>query len=80
MDIAKNGVYCATLRYSIQLSPQVRFAGALIRFFAGTRDLAIFDLAFRRAEHKLNMPAVLARMADDARSCLRDRHILCFSR
>src|SRR5438309_11845774 len=50
-----------------ELAP-VRFAGALIGRFAGPRDCAIFNLAFRRAEHKLNVSAVLAGMAHDARS------------
>src|SRR6478672_969917 len=46
----------------------LRLAGALIGLFAGTRDRAIFDFASRRAEHKLDVSAVLAGMADDART------------
>src|ERR1700739_116747 len=46
-----------------------RFAGAFVGFFAGASDCAVFNLALRRAEYKLDVPAVLARMADNARSC-----------
>src|SRR5258708_40155080 len=48
------------------------FAGALVRLFAGTRHSAVFNFPVGRAEHKLNVPAMLARMADNAR-CARWR-------
>jgi hypothetical protein len=68
----REGTYlCGTdLRYSLfcpGITP-VRFAGALIGLFAGPRDCAIFNLAFSRAERKLDVSAVLAGMAHDARS------------
>src|SRR6478672_13358583 len=46
----------------------LRLAGVLICLFAGPRNCAIFDFAFRRADHKLDVSAVLAGMADDART------------
>jgi len=45
------------------------FAGALISFFAGPRNGAIFYFALGRAERKLNMAAMPAGMADNACSC-----------
>jgi hypothetical protein len=69
MDIVKE----LSVRHELALfHPAVapfRFAGTLIGLFAGTRDCSVFNFAFRRAEHKLNMSAVLAGMAHNARSC-----------
>src|SRR5882757_5267053 len=45
------------------------FAGTLVRLFAGTRHRAVFNFPVGRAEHKLNMAAMLAGMADNALSC-----------
>src|SRR6185437_6553240 len=45
------------------------FASTFIGFFAGACDGAIFDFAFRCAERQLNMAAMLAGMADNARFC-----------
>jgi len=53
--------------FNTEIAP-FSFAGALIGFLAGARDGAIFYFAFRRAECKLNMAAMLAGMADNARS------------
>src|SRR5579871_1886031 len=60
------------MRHSVALfNPEVapfRLAGAFIGLFAGARDGAIFNLAVGRAERKLNVSAMFARMAHDARS------------
>src|SRR5882757_5166995 len=70
LDINKNGV---TLRQEFALpNPAVaplRFAGAFVALFAGTGDCAVVNFPLCGAEHKLNVTAVLAGMADDARWC-----------
>jgi len=58
-------VFETNLLFDPQIAP-FRFAGALIGLFVGARDCAIFDFALGRAKHKLNVPAMLAGMADDA--------------
>src|SRR6267142_2258115 len=66
---AGNGVSMrhAKALFNPEIAP-LRLAGVLVCLFAGPRNRAIFDFAFRRAEHKLNVSAMFAGMADDPRS------------
>src|SRR5438270_13834145 len=72
------GTALAVRREFTLFKPEVapfRFASALISLFAGARDRTVLNLTVGRAEHKLDMSAVLAGMAHDARSC-RSRTVL----
>ena len=67
LDMAKGKQYPRQALFDPTVTPFC-FAGAFICFFAGTRDRTVFNLACGRAERKLNVSAMLAGMADDARS------------
>src|SRR5947209_15077674 len=60
------------MKHSVALfNPEIApfsLAGAFVCLFAGTRDRAVFNLALLRTEHKLDVSAVLAGVADDART------------